>query len=142
MRNHLSPAFTTSKLRNMFPLISRCGEQFARFLATRPDPVNSPLEFKSTFTRLTNDVIATVAFGLECNAVNDPEENFYKYGQELTSITPMKVILVFGYMLVPRLMEFFKLSFTPTNIREYFERIVQETMEYRDHNKLVCKPSL
>jgi len=67
MRNRLSPAFTASKLKHMFSHINKCASQFAKFLVTREGARTQPLEFKSAFTRLTNDVIATSAFGLEIN---------------------------------------------------------------------------
>lgn len=67
MRATLSPAFTGSKMKQMFQLVVECSEETIKFL--KQESMNKQLvpEMKDLFTRFTNDVIATAAFGIEVN---------------------------------------------------------------------------
>ncbi|XP_065342834.1 uncharacterized protein LOC135941347 [Cloeon dipterum] len=141
MRNKLSPAFTASKLKLMFPNISKCASQFAKFLITREGAKTQPIEFKSTFTRMTNDVIATTAFGVETNAVQNPEERFYKYAHVMTNFGPLRSLIALGFVVFPKLMVALGLSLTPKEASNYFEQLIKGTMEYRE-KKNISRPDM
>ncbi|KAF4519368.1 hypothetical protein B566_EDAN011374 [Ephemera danica] len=131
MRNRLSPAFTTSKLRAMFPLIERCGKQFAHFFVSRPDAHTEPIEFKGAFTRFTNDVIATVAFGHECKAIANTEDAFYKKAVDMTTFKGIRMLIIFGYMLFPKVMTLLRISFIPKSVTAFFENLIQGALDHR-----------
>jgi cytochrome P450 family 9 len=134
MRNRLSPAFTTSKLRAMLPLIERCCKQFAKFLMNRPDAQSEPIEFKSAFTRFSNDVIATVAFGYEVNAIDDPENIFYKNAFSVATLVTFKgkrLLVLFGYMIFPKLMQFLGIPFIPKSVTKFFQNLITSAINQR-----------
>jgi cytochrome P450 family 9 len=61
---------------------------------------------KDLFTRYTNDVIATSAFGISCDSLNNPGNEFYEMGKKLTDFGGIRAILVgIGYMFSPKLMQ-------------------------------------
>ncbi|KAF4519367.1 hypothetical protein B566_EDAN011373 [Ephemera danica] len=137
MRNRLSPAFTTSKLRAMFPLIDKCGKQFAEFLMNRPEAETAPLEFKGAFTRFTSDVIATAAFGQECNAIEEPDNEFYKYAEGLTTFKGFRMMIIFLYMMCPKLMQFLGIPMIPSSATKFFTELVQNVKQQREENDVV-----
>lgn len=67
MRATLSPAFTGSKMRQMFQLVVDCSEQTTKILLkrARATPELQSTEMKDLFTRFASDVIATSAFGIQ-----------------------------------------------------------------------------
>lgn len=67
MRATLSPAFTGSKMRKMFQLVVECSEEATNIMLKEANASNEPYvpEMKDIFTRFTNDVIASSAFGLK-----------------------------------------------------------------------------
>jgi cytochrome P450 family 9 len=60
---------------------------------------------KDLFTRYTNDVIATAAFGIGCDSLNNPKNEFYQMGKDVTNFGGVRVLIFFGYMLSPKLMK-------------------------------------
>ncbi|KAF5271171.1 hypothetical protein FQR65_LT17686 [Abscondita terminalis] len=79
MRATLSPSFTGNKMKLMFALMSECAEEFTRHFQN----LNQNLvvvEMKDICTRFTNDVIATTAFGVKCNSLDDKKNQFYAMG--------------------------------------------------------------
>lgn len=84
MRSTISPAFTGSKMRNMFPLIDFCAKQSCEYLMR-----NSKKEFelKELFGRIGNDVMATCAFGLSVDSLDHPNNEFYLRAKETSNFT-------------------------------------------------------
>jgi len=60
---------------------------------------------KDLFTRYTNDVIATAAFGIECDSLSNPKNEFYKMGRDLTNFGGVRGLILFGYVFSPKLMK-------------------------------------
>lgn len=96
MRNTISPSFTSSKMRLIFNLMQDCAEQFTDNLANNNAKV---IEMKDVASRFANDVIATTAFGIECDSLTEKDNTFYLMGKDLISITSglrgLKFMLIF-----------------------------------------------
>ena len=60
------------------------------------------LELKDIYTRCTTDMIATTAFGLKVDSLQQPTNKFYVMGQEATNFGPLKWFMV---LALPRVME-------------------------------------
>jgi cytochrome P450 family 9 len=60
---------------------------------------------KDLFTRYTNDVIATSAFGISCDSLNNPGNEFYEMGRDFTNFGGIRTIIFLGYMFSPKLMK-------------------------------------
>ncbi|GLH10351.1 Probable cytochrome P450 6d4 [Gryllus bimaculatus] len=112
MRATLSPAFTTSKIKAMLPLMSQCADQFSQYLrekyvSSKEGSMTKPLVFdlKDLFTRLTNDIIATTAFGVSCDSLKNPNNEFYTRGKTLTTFSKFRSFVLFAFLAIPKLME-------------------------------------
>jgi hypothetical protein len=63
------------------------------------------VEMKDLFARYSNDVIATSAFGIECDSLKNPKNEFYEMGRNVTNNTGVRALIIFGYMMSPKLMK-------------------------------------
>lgn len=73
MRSTLSPAFTGSKMRQMFELVVESAESLASELMKQAQSMTGNpfvVEVKDIFTLYTNDVIASAAFGLKVRKIS------------------------------------------------------------------------
>lgn len=88
MRSTLSPAFTGNKMRYYFHLIRECAERTMDHLeeSLRGKKVFQ-FETYDFFTRITNDLIASTAFGIEENSLKDKSNKFYKVGRQLNEFS-------------------------------------------------------
>lgn len=89
MRNTLTPAFTGSKLRQSFLLMNQVAQQACRHLKEEIGASREGIELdvKDFAKRYTNDLIATVAFGLQVDSFKDKNNEFYKMGKGMTTFT-------------------------------------------------------
>ena len=69
MRNKLSPAFTSGKLKAMYPIIVDKGDNLVKAIE-RDSTGGRSIEAKNMMMRLTCDIISSVAFGMEANTLN------------------------------------------------------------------------
>ena len=60
---------------------------------------------KDLFTRYTNDVIATSAFGIRCDSLKNPKNEFYEMGKDITNFRGFRALIFFGYLMSPKLMK-------------------------------------
>ncbi|KAJ8926643.1 hypothetical protein NQ314_020977 [Rhamnusium bicolor] len=109
MRAILSPSFTSSKMRVMFALMAECAENFVQHFLKKDEEVVT-VEFKDIFTRYTNDVIATTAFGIKVDSLGQPNNEFYLMGKEATNFGFWKTLKFLGFALLPKLYELLKVS--------------------------------
>lgn len=91
MRNTLTPAFTAAKMRSMLELVNESIADCMDHLGEKSKTIRMPgegfeLELKEVCNRLSNDLIATTAFGLKINSYKSPENEFFKIGQALVSL--------------------------------------------------------
>ncbi|XP_051170741.1 cytochrome P450 9e2-like [Leptopilina boulardi] len=132
VRTLLSPAFTSSKMKIMYKLISECAINFAEFLSN-DKKAREMIEMKSAFTRYTNDVIATCAFGISVDSMKNPNNEFYLMGKEATD--PVKVALKFFFLRsFPIIMKFFNIRLISNAIDRFFTEIIRSTIKTRDNN--------
>ncbi|KAJ3645281.1 hypothetical protein Zmor_022947 [Zophobas morio] len=131
MRATLSPAFTSSKIKYMFTLISQTGEQFVKYFLTQNENLTT-FEMEDIFTRVTNDVIANIAFGVECDSLVDRKNEFYMMGKEATNFSGLwKTFKFFGYMLIPKVFKYFKITMFSKNVGQFFTNLVKSNIHSR-----------
>ncbi|KAL5283300.1 hypothetical protein ACFFRR_005903 [Megaselia abdita] len=138
MRSTLSPAFTGSKMRLMFDLIREVSDQARKFFLNHKDIENGvELDIKQFFTRFTNDVIASTAFGIKIDSLSDETNEFYQMGKTVTNFTAlqnMKFLFVLNFKYLAKVL---KIRLFEKKYDDYFIRLVTDAMKYRKENKIV-----
>ncbi|KAF2897107.1 hypothetical protein ILUMI_09067 [Ignelater luminosus] len=133
MRTTLSPSFTSSKMKMMFGLMCECAQQFVdHFLKKGEETIT--LEMKETFSRYTNDVIASVGFGIKCDSLKDPENEFYVKGRSAINFVGIKFILIAFF---PRIANLFNLTIFSEEVSYFFRKVVKDTLEHREREGTV-----
>lgn len=126
-RTLLSPAFTSSKMRTMFQLMSSYAVEFASFLSEQ----TTEIEMRNAFGRYTTDVIATCAFGVNVDSMRHPDNDFYVLGREATFfdfLRTMKLALLRGLPEVQSL----GVRMVSKKVERFFKNLVETTIRTRD----------
>ena len=139
MRSTLSPAFTGSKMRLMFDLLTECAKNSMKTLKEQIHESSSDaLEMKELFTKFTVDIIATCAFGLEVNSFKNPDNEFVKIRKVIDDFNkPQAAFKMLGFGMFPKLMEFFKLRLMDESTCEVFQATITDTIKIRVERKIV-----
>ncbi|XP_055381429.1 uncharacterized protein LOC129612012 [Condylostylus longicornis] len=142
MRTTLSPAFTGRKMRLMLQLILETCEKAVKHLESniksKPNPKDGiEFEMKEFFSRFTNDAIASVAFGLEVNSLEDENNQFYEKSKKIASISAIEMIKLVLYNMMKKVFRLFKIKMLNEEFNNYFYRLVVDAMKYRKENNII-----
>ncbi|VEN39385.1 unnamed protein product [Callosobruchus maculatus] len=136
MRSILSPCFTSSKMKAMFPLMTGCAERFTQhLLSLKQDQIR--LEMKETFTRYATDVIASTAFGIEVDSMKQPDNPFYLMGKRATTFDYWKTMRFFMNVLVPKVCQIFRIRILDDETMSFFVNLVEDTIRMREEKGIV-----
>ncbi|XP_059622551.1 cytochrome P450 9e2-like [Phlebotomus argentipes] len=138
MRSTLSPAFTGSKMRTMFHLVSDCCTDTVSYLQNQVQD-NEPflIDLKDLFTRLTNDVIATCAFGLKVDSLTNQNNEFYLAGKQATNFKGIRSLKFFIVTQFPKLAKILKVSIFERKFCTFFRDLVWNTIRHREQESIV-----
>lgn len=138
MRSVLSPAFTGTKLRQMFTLILKCSEQTVEQYRTDTLANSSRPwipELKQLFSYFANDVIATAAFGVEVNSVQDNNNRFYGVAKKSLDVTSLRFVFrTILASIVQKISTRFGMRGFTADIVGFFDDLVHATIADRRKN--------
>lgn len=139
MRATLSPAFTGSKMRQIFDLVRDVSQQTAEAIKSEiPAGSERVLEIDEITFKITVDLIASCAFGIEVNSFKNPDNLFQKVAKKIMNFTTFKTTMkLIGFMTVPKLMKMFGINFLDKECTEFFKEAIIETMKTREEKNII-----
>lgn len=136
MRATLSPAFTSRKMRLMHHLMVETTEEFIQTLK-KVDNENETVNARDIFSRYACDIIASCAFGLKINSINDPTNEFYKAGLAISSPDALTFIKLVALLSAPKLMQWLDIPILDRKVANYFRGVVSSTIRERIEKNIV-----
>jgi cytochrome P450 family 6 len=91
----------------------------------------STVEVKEMMARFTTDVIASCAFGINGNSLEDPDSEFGRNIRSIFKFTIRKGIAILVAFFAPYFNTIFRLKFMDDKTNNYVRQIVWNTVEYR-----------
>lgn len=139
MRATLSPAFTGSKMRHMFELVSECGQSVAEFFMSEAKSGKKlEYEMKDVCSRFSSDVIGTVAFGIKVDSLRNRENEFYVKGKAMLNFQSIFVLFKFLFLRAfPKLSQKFGVDFVNAELTDYFKQMIVDNMKQRDAHGII-----
>lgn len=90
-------------MKVMFMLMSECAESLSGYFLKKEQEILD-VDMEDIFTRFANDVIATTAFGIKTDSLEDQTNEFYVMGRAVLNFGSLRQrIKFFGYFFVPKL---------------------------------------
>jgi cytochrome P450 family 9 len=126
-------------MRLMFQLMNDVTIRFCKSLTERiKSSGKNRYEFKDLTKKLSVDVIATTAFGIEINSFDNPENDFYVQTNQATNFASIRSSLVFaGFMFCRPIMRALKVTLFKKETVDFFESAVLGTMNERQQKGII-----
>lgn len=136
-RQKMSLALTSGKLKHMMPAFMAVSDRLEKYLnGVTERPVNNNIEIKNLFSCYSTDVIASIAFGLDIDSINNPKEMFRVMGAKLTDPNlegKLRITLAF---MIPELVKLFGIKLNNHKIDDFFLSVVRQAIDYREKNNV------
>ncbi|XP_011301578.1 probable cytochrome P450 6a14 [Fopius arisanus] len=136
LRNKLSPAFTSGKLKDMFYLLLSCGNHLQEYVDKLISKGDS-IEVRDLTARFTTDVIGSCAFGLEMHAMDDENSEFRRMGKYVFNFDWKKVLKFRIREGAPWLYSLLWPIMRDNYLTDFFMNTMKATIEHRRKNKIV-----
>ena len=135
LRTKLTPTFTSGKMKSMFQTLVDCEVHLHKKIQTECQR-KAAVDIKEVLGCFTTDIIGSCAFGLECNTFEDENSPFRIYGRKVFDrSTELQVKRTFVNTF-PNLSHLFNIALVPRDIHNFFMKLVKDTVNYREKNKV------
>ncbi|XP_063623026.1 cytochrome P450 6a2-like [Cydia splendana] len=130
LRQRLTPAFTTGKLKAMFPLIVARAEKLQR-VAAEAAASGAEVDVRDLMARYTTDFIGACGFGIDTDSLNDKNSMFRKLGTRIFRQERRDMIVAILKFSMPSLMTNF--HFFAPEIENVMMKLVKTITQERDY---------
>uniref|UniRef100_A0A182NYZ5 Cytochrome P450 n=1 Tax=Anopheles dirus TaxID=7168 RepID=A0A182NYZ5_9DIPT len=135
-RSGLSPAFTGSKMRGMFGLLSKsAGDAMDRLtMFARGKPFT--MELRDLYSRLGNDVMTSISFGVEVDSLTDRDNEFFVKGKRLAKIDGLPGAKLLMTLILPKLFRLLRISVMYKDVSDFYLDAVSRNIRLRESNNI------
>lgn len=138
VRAKLTPTFTSGKMKYMFSEMVTIAKQLENYLSGQisAGDQGTDLQIGHAMSLFTIDVIGSCAFGIDCNSFTNPNTDFKSMGQKAFGGRKFHPAIVFLLSCYPKTIRRLGFQLYPKELREFYARVVNDTVRYRESNKI------
>ncbi|XP_073965059.1 cytochrome P450 6B7-like [Choristoneura fumiferana] len=130
LRQRLTPAFTSGKLKGMFPLIVERAEKLQKIAAAAAE-TGAEVDVRDLMARYTTDFIGACGFGIDTDSLNDENSTFRRLGKRSFTRTGRDGFVAMLKFVAPTV--FKNLHFLVPEIEEYTMSLVRSIFVQRNY---------
>lgn len=138
IRGKLTPAFTSGKLKAMFSTLLDCGLKLQNHLEKVADH-GELLDMSEISASHATNVTASIGFGIEIDAIKDPNNDFRVYGRKIFEPTYSGFMRRILSLVAPKLMKFLHIKYVRSDIEKFIISVIKQNLEYREKNNVTRK---
>nr|AAX35340.1 cytochrome P450 [Mayetiola destructor] len=138
LRYKVSPTFTSGKLKAMFSTLVRCGESLQKVVKSTVEK-GEEIDMRELVACFSTNIIASIAFGWDVDAITDSNTPFRKYGRQYFQKSLKNGVRNLAKFVSPKLMHVLRLKAIDADIEEFFFDMIRQTMALRENNNVVRK---
>lgn len=134
LRSKLTPVFTSGKMKQMFPLIVKIGDQLNEYLHKQLT-TGSTEEVKEYCAKYTTDVLVSTSFGIDANSLADEKSEFRNIGRTLFTYTRRRSWELTCFFFAPAIAKILNFQLFSNNGTKFLRDIFWETVKVREQTK-------
>lgn len=139
IRDKLSPAFTSGKMKQMFPTMLKYGNKLISYVDEKPEI--EPLECFHVTAKYTLSNIANTAFGIESDLFDD-KSKFMEMVLKFNVPSFEQLIRSFFAFHLQSLLQILPFKIIPRDISSFYLKVVKEAVSSREKNNIEGKDFL
>lgn len=135
LRSKMTSAFTPGKMRAMHSTVMAVADRFSSHLRHAAE-MKTIVDFKQLCGMYTTDIIGNLVYGLDCNSMKDPDNEFRRYGKRFFEPTQAEFMKEMFATAFPKVAKSLGLILTNESVRKFFMETTRKTVEYRKKNNI------
>lgn len=135
LREKLTPTFSSGKLKQMFFTVLEVGQRLERHLTPFAE-ARADIDIRDVLGRFMTDVIASCAFGLDTDCLNNPTSRFRVMGKKMINFPKSKALKLIFASTFQKQARMLGVRWNDVDVSEFFMNVVRETIHYRKESGL------
>lgn len=136
-RSKLAPVFTSSKMKMMFGILASIGDTFVSAVDKDLNASDHNIDVYDWTARYTSDVIGNIAFGIDCDCIENPKTDILRHGRNILRLsTPTQAFKMVFVNAFQKLSRHIGLMINPKDLSDFFLKIFNDTIKCREDNKI------
>nr|AQM57042.1 cytochrome P450 CYP6AX3 [Sogatella furcifera] len=135
LRQKLTPAFSSGKLKLMSPQFNECVDSLCSLIDEKTQK-KELIDVQESMAKLATDVIGSCAFGLQFNSLKNPDSEFRRMGREVMQTTWRFKLRTFLRIVSDNLPSLLGVKAMDKSKEDFFINLVNDTMKYREDNRV------
>ncbi|XP_063994778.1 cytochrome P450 6k1-like [Diachasmimorpha longicaudata] len=133
LRTKISPIYTSRRLKSMTKLLIEVGQGLTTHMESLDLKASGRvIELTEICSRYTTDMIATTAFGLNANSLNNPTAEFWEIGKQMFRDTFYRSIELNCIFFAPFLVSLMRFKIFPQSLTQFMRNIIWDTISERE----------
>ncbi|KAH8254911.1 hypothetical protein KR026_004527 [Drosophila bipectinata] len=134
IRTKLTPVFTSGKVKQMYPLMQEIGRDLEAALKRHGEESSGKYitEIKEICAQFSTDSIATIAYGIRANSLENANGEFRNYGRQMFTFNVSRAKDFFVAFFLPKLVSLFRIQFFTPEFSSFMRKTIGHVMEDRE----------
>ncbi|EAT41342.1 AAEL006989-PA [Aedes aegypti] len=128
-RAEVTPAFTTSRMKALFPLVEDVCSRMTKYLIKNRGSV---IDAKELSAKFTTDVVSSCIFACDAQSFTSEKPEIREQGRKLIEQTFSSFMLLLFIVNFPTLAKIFHVGFIPKSMEKFFTNLMKDAVRYRD----------
>lgn len=134
-RAEITPAFTISRLKALYPLIEDVQGRMIKYVKDQL-AMGEPLDARELCAKFTTDVVSNSIFGVDAQSFTKENPEIREMGRKLMAPSGVFIAKMFLVGSVPILKKIIDMRFTQIDIEKFFINLMDQALKYREDNKV------
>lgn len=134
-RAEITPAFTTSRLKALYPLIEDVQGRMIAYIEQQIKK-EEPLEARELCAKFTTDVVSNAIFGIDAQSFTKENAEIREMGRKLMTPNTWFLIKMFLVAAIPALKKVLSMRFVAVEIEKFFIDLMKQSLQHRKDNNV------
>lgn len=135
-RAEITPAFTNNRIKALSVLMDEVCVKMTEYINNKVKQDENHLDTKELMSKYTTDVVSNCVFAIDAQSFSKDKPEIREMGRRIMDFNFSAQLILLITTFLPSVKNFYKFTFIPREVEEFFIRIMKDAIRHRKENKI------